>query len=119
LNATEAEVLAIQTQAFIDASPTEVTIMREQTVEDGAGGKRPIDPLEIPQVVKVATQPAQRFVVTEDGRNVPVNKSLVGMPDFDVRVGDTFELEGEGVFEVLGVRQPLWAVVADAVKRGV
>lgn len=108
-----------QTAAFIDYAPVGLVFHRTLLIADGAGGKMKQPSADIVQQrVRVVGLVKSRSRTLPDGRDVTVDKVLVGMPTLDVEEGDLFEHLGQG-YEVVNVqRSPNWRVDAEVVSRG-
>jgi hypothetical protein len=108
-----------QIRAFIDRKPFEVVLSRESRIDDGAGGSIPDSPTELlPQEVRIVGVPRPRTVVTQDGREVQIDKAIIGLPDLDVQLGDTAPLS-DGNYEVVDIDRNLdYRVVAGVTSRG-
>lgn len=79
----------------IAEDPVEIVLHRVEVVDDGAGGnaKQEIDlPPFTGRLVPSRTQP--RVVVSEAGRASTFDWMLLAPHDADVRVGDTFTVNG-------------------------
>jgi hypothetical protein len=118
MSSIESEMNVVQTQAFIDHDPLYVTLSRPEVTGDGAGGAIVEAPALLnAQRVRVSGQTRPRVVTTPEGKQVEVDLSLIGLPDFDVQVGDLFILRS-WQYEVVNVQdQPAWRMVAEAVRR--
>lgn len=109
-----------QTKQFILENPAYLVLRRFTRIADGAGGFKPSTETVLDaQEVRVVHQTRQTPRVTEDGRNVIVDKSVVGMSDFDVAISDTFTYN-EQKYEVINVQdEPGWGrIVAEAIHHG-
>lgn len=115
----ETDLHAAQTERFIDYAPTSLVFSREVHQPDGAGGVLVAQTSSLPhQRVRVVGQVRPPTRVTAEGRQIQADKAVVGMPDLDVEIGDTFDHAGH-TYEVINVqRDPAWRVVAEAVSRG-
>lgn len=118
MSSIESDMNVVQTKAFIDHDPIWVTMRRPAVTDDGAGGTIRSAPEDISaQRVRVSGQPRRAVVTTEEDGQVEVDVSLIGMPDFDVQLGDLFYLRS-WEYEVVNVQdQPAWRMVAEAVRR--
>ena len=119
---TENEVLLhqVQTRAFIDANPVDLVLRRKVDTPDGVGGTLKSAPaLDLyTQTVRVVGQRRPLTRITSDGRQVEVDKSVVGTVDFDVEIGDEFTHLGND-YEIINIQdQPVWRKTAEAVRRG-
>jgi len=108
------------TQMFIDANPNSFVLTRTARTSDGAGGFLPgTATVKTPQTMRLVglgqlSASAER--VSADGRIVRATFALVGMPNADVQVGDTFPFEGK-THEVLFVsKHPEWRVRAEVLR---
>jgi hypothetical protein len=92
----ESQMRQKQTQAFVDAEPTELPLVRRPWISDGAGGfKRGPATTVWPQHIRLVASNTQLPVRrTVDGRDVQPNYTLIGMPTVDVQSGDTFTIDG-------------------------
>lgn len=117
MNATDLH--QAQTEAFINAAPTDLVINRKNIESDGAGGMRVIDedPLD-PQKIRVVGMRNPAVRISPDGRNVVVGKTVIGTSDLDIQMGDTFEYEGSSWEVVTVQRDPNWRVAAEVTRRG-
>jgi hypothetical protein len=117
--ADEIELHREQTRQFIEYHPTNVVLTRTPYVADGAGGWQEGTPAALDaQRVRIVGMKQGASIVTSDGTRVALEKSLVGMGDFDVEVGDTFQYEGR-LFEIIDVQKdPSWRVTAGARRHG-
>jgi len=108
-----------QTLAFIDQSPTHLVLRRKTKVSDGAGGVMVSTETALdPQRCRVVGQKVAASRVSEDGRQVPVDRAVVGLPTLDIKVGDTFT-DGDSEYEILTVHdKPTWRTIGWAVRRG-
>jgi hypothetical protein len=107
-----------QTLAYISREPSDVSLSRSILVDDGAGGEVPTGPVILrPQKVRLVGLRAPRRITTADGRTVEITNLAIGMPDLDVQIGDTFDLEYT-TWEVVGVSdRPRWRKTAEVVDR--
>lgn len=115
------------TANFIDQNPSEITILRDTIVSDGAGGTRVsgYDTLE-PQTMRLCGIEPQRghtliLLVTRDGEEVVANSTLIAMPDADIRAQDRFYMNGDPsvIYEVLHVEShPEWRKRAEVYVHG-
>lgn len=118
MSSIESEMNVVQTRAFIEHDPIYVVIYRTEATDDGAGGTiiEPLSPISA-QRVRVSGQARQRVVETPDGRQLQIDVSLIGLPGFDVRLGDLFLLGGYE-YEVVNIQdQPAWRIVAESIRR--
>lgn len=117
---TETDLATLQTDAFIKVSPVDLVFRRKTKVSDGKGGTKSAAETDVDaQTVRVVGVSNGRPPITIDGRQLTINKNVVGMPGLDIELGDLFEYE-DRLFEVVTVeRDPSWRVVAGAVRRGV
>lgn len=104
-----------QTKTFIDQSAVDLVFFRGVQKDDGAGGSinrtpQP-QPIQHCRVVGVRT-PTVRTI--QDGRQVVVTKSVVGMADMDVQVDDTFNWDGRQYRVVNVSNDPVWRRIAEA-----
>jgi hypothetical protein len=86
-------VLREQTEQFIGENPTSLVLTRSTRTEDGAGGWVNGAPTPLPaQRVRLVPQSASPGVErrTVSGEVVRPDLRIVGMPEFNVAVGDTF-----------------------------
>lgn len=87
----------IQSTADLIASePSSIALSRVETTSDGAGGRRPGAPVDLEAVDRffsyVAANPITHF---DDGGSYKSEAGvLIGMPDDDIRNGDTFTHNG-------------------------
>lgn len=106
---TEASLLAVSTQAFIDADPYDLVLTRPQRIDNGAGGYREVDPLTIPaQRVRLIPQGVQGRLdeaALLDGTVVVLKFHVLGMPGLDIERGDWF-LHDNVRMEVAWVTEP-------------
>lgn len=108
-----------QTEAFIGASPSDIVFHRLQKVDDGAGGKRVTAPQDLdPQSVRVVGIRSPITRVTPDGQTVTVSYAVIGLPELDVKLGDTFDYGGQEIEIVNIIRAPAWRVQAEGTLRG-
>jgi len=108
-----------QTEAFIDASPSDLVLKRKVFQDDGAGGVRLVNEPDLsPQKVRVVGLRTPRPRITSDGKTILIEKEVVGMPNLDVEIGDTFSFMSKK-YEVINVnRSPMWRILAEASSRG-
>lgn len=109
-----------QNERFIQANPTFLVLYRKARIDDGAGGKMSGAEVTLnAQEVRVVTQPRLVPRVTEDGRTVYVERSIVGSLDLDIEIGDEFVRDGKR-FQVINVQaEPGWSrTLAEAVHHG-
>lgn len=109
-----------QTERFIYENTHYVILRRFTRVPDGAGGMMPgVEEVLDPQEVRVVHQVRPTPRVTADGRDVLVDKAVVGLDTFDVEIGDTFTFTDQK-YEVINVRlEPFWhRTVAEAIHHG-
>jgi len=110
----------VQGDAFIEyGDEVELVFRRKVQVSDGAGGKKTSSEADQPaQMVRVVGARASATIVTADGKQRSLDKTVVGRIDLDIEDGDTFTYEGTE-YEILGVnRDPGWRTAASAVRRG-
>lgn len=117
---TEQRLHELQTETFISYRPVELEIRRKNWIDDGAGGKKlgvpPEESLD-PQRVRVVghRRPPVRVI---DGVEVQIDKSVVGMPGFDVQLLDTFTHK-DYEYTVVNIQdEPDWRVTAEARRSG-
>jgi hypothetical protein len=68
--------------------------------------------------VRVVGQKKRFNRIGENGREVPIDKTIVGLPGIDVKVGDTFDWH-DSEYEIINIQdEPDWHVVAEATRRG-
>lgn len=95
----------LTTQAWLDFEGQDIVLTRPGTMHsDGAGGQRrdetPIGPLAAQRVVVIGKAairsiPGHEQEYTDDqGRRFRSPFTVVGMPDLDIKEGDTFMLYG-------------------------
>lgn len=111
-----------QTAAYINQNAIEVVLRRGKWEADGKGGTLKAPPLPLPsQVCRMVAIGLVRAVTertTADGRVVVPSYVLVGMPEFDVEVGDIFTYDDRD-YEVVNVsRLPEWRTQAEVVNHG-
>lgn len=113
----ETSLHRLQTQYFVDRNPSWVVLRYKAETSDGAGGIASGAYVNREaQRMRVVGQVGNRATVTADGRQVRVDKSLVGL-DIIVEHGDVFTYEGED-YEIIVVQaDPYWRVLAEAVRR--
>jgi len=112
---TELEFHIRQTRHLIDNQPEVISISRIELSDDGAGGQAAGEPTALePQTVRIIGILGTPRRMTSDGREVIVNKSVLGMPDLDIAVGDTFPLAGYDYEVVMVSREPTWRTIAEA-----
>jgi hypothetical protein len=110
----------MQTQAFIDAFPTKLILKRPVVASDGAGGQTldEANPTVLePQKLRIVFQRSPIPIVTEDGRDVEVDRVIVGMPDLDIAIGDEYTTD-EGEFEVISVERVPWKTESAVAVKG-
>ena len=71
------------------------------------------------QRVRVVGQSRPPTRITPDGKQVTVDRAVVGMPELDAQLGDTFDWMGTE-YEVINLQEEphLWKKTAEAVRRG-
>jgi len=108
-----------QTENFISVDPVQMVFHRQVLEADGAGGKRVASHSDLlQQRVRVIGQTQVRTLVTPDGRQVTLDKVVIGTRGMDVQAGDEWEWKGD-TYEVVHVqRDPGWRVLAESTKRG-
>jgi hypothetical protein len=114
------DMARVQTDAFVEyGDEVELVFRRKAVIDDGAGGKKTTGETDLSaQEVRVVGARASATVVTADGKQRSLDKTVVGKIDLDIEDGDTFTYEGSE-FEILGVnRDPGWRTSASAVRRG-
>lgn len=109
-----------QTAAFIGENPVEITITRKQKVETASGGWRWADDRDLPSqtvrkvgrlVSSQANSVAER--TASDGKAVVPTCNVIGLPDWDVQVGDTFVINNV-THEVVWISElPAWRKSAE------
>jgi hypothetical protein len=108
------------TAAFIEQDPVDLVLRRKQWVSDGAGGRKPATPSEVsldPQRVHLEVQKRAAIRII-DGVEVRVDLHVVGMPDLDVALFDSFDRNGYE-YEVINIQdEPYWRKIGEAVRRG-
>lgn len=117
MNALERAAHERQTQSFIDRDSDKIVLYRAAKSDDGQGGTIEGEPEPLAtQTVRVVGQRNGPPVVIADGRQIKLDKSLIGMPTFDVEIGDTFSYQNRS-FEVVWIqRDPVWRIEAGAVE---
>lgn len=116
---SELSVLRAQTKMYIGYNPIEITLMRADTVADGAGGiKATLEPIPTgAQTFRSITQNTNNSVFrrTIDGQEVKPEFVLLGEFDADVKHGDWYYDNGvkyEIVYVRTDRRYETWAEVA-------
>lgn len=114
----EADFHLKQTRHLIDDQPSDLVLTRLTLEDDGAGGHAPTDddPLD-PQTVRIVGIPGTPVRMVPDGREVIAAKSIVGMPDLDVEIGDVFVIDSYSYEIVMVSREPGWRTIAQAAER--
>ena len=90
-------VLIEQTKKFIDENPSDIVLTRAERAADGAGGTTAgtPTPLSAQRVRLVPANPsAGAEVRTVSGEVVNMTYSLIGLPDANVKEGDTLDIGG-------------------------
>lgn len=122
IDARELRVLRRNTQAFIDADPTEVVLHRPTRTNTGTGGTRPSG--WAPQTVQtMRLLPQGGGTSTErqlpDGKVVRPTWVLLGTYDANMLRGDAFDLPDGSVGEVVYVHEKrAYEVKGEVVGRG-
>lgn len=115
-------VLRKQTQQFIAENPSELTIMRQNMVDDGAGGEiadgepTPLDPQTMRVVIKSLNQQIEFRTVSGEVTNPEY--SIVAEYDADLREGDWFTFDGNRIEVVFAYSVGDYERRAEAVRRG-
>lgn len=108
-----------QTKAFIGYAPDSLVLSRPSKTPDGVGGFITGTPVELAaQRVRVVGLRSAVTRVLPEGRTVQIAYAVIGMPDLDVQLGDTFPMDNEVVEIVNIIRKPSWRVVAEGTLRG-
>lgn len=107
-NAVERRIGERNTQAFIDANPTTVKLLRPKKQVTEALGTKRVDPDELPEqkfrIVPMSGLVWDRSRTTPDeGRIDDVTEQLICMPTADVQKLDYFPGEYGGFFQVTHV----------------
>jgi len=117
---TTRDLHKIQTEQFIDANSTYVTLHRFSRVPDGAGGMKPgTEEILGAQYCRVVHQTRPMPHVTEEGLTVLIDKVIVGTDGLDVAVGDTFTYANRQYQVINAFDEPGWhRRVAEAIHHG-
>lgn len=106
------------TQMFIDENPTTITRKRRTLESDGAGGWRwstgPTTDVDVVvRLVGLNLQTARSSVVTVNGQEVTIERSLIALPSAPLAVGDQFTVDGK-LHEIAVVdNHPEWRLRAE------
>lgn len=87
-----------QTRAFIDSNPVTLELVPHLREPDGKGGKRTTAlPPRPPQVLRMVESNSLRSNrrITEVGEQWEMEATLLGMPDAQVAIDDTFPWNGD------------------------
>lgn len=115
-----------QTVAFINEAPMDIIIHRRHKEEVPSGGFKWVnDPDLAPQTVRKLGRYVSSANVggsgsrtTTDGQVVVPNAIIIGLPDFDVQIGDTFDIDGIS-HEVMWVSDlPPWRRAVEVYEHG-
>lgn len=105
------------TKAFIAENPVDVVMLRTESVTDGAGGFLPDTLSHLPsQTVRYVTSDLRGDLAVRtspDGRQVRPAARLVGMPGYDVAVGDQVVINDTTYQVVFVSRTPKWRITAE------
>lgn len=109
------------TEHFIDENPSDVVFVRSARIRTSAGGYKDGPPALLPpQRVRLVAQSgylADQRVGAEGDVSVP-RFVVVGLPEVDMKKGDTF-VHGDETFRISKVNtSPPWAVRGDAIEHG-
>jgi len=103
-----------QTAAFIAENPATITLTRETKGSDGQGGTATTGTTAIAaQTMRKVGSSRLRDVsdiTTPDGRRVIPTAMLIGMPDANIQLWDTFTLGGEDWLVIGKNLDPPWRV---------
>lgn len=118
---TTASALHIkQTEAFINEAPVDIVIHRRSKEDTPSGGWRWVDEPDLaPQTVRKVgsyiSGATSREVsrTTTDGKVVVPTNIVIGLPDWDVQIGDTFDIDGNSHEVVWISTLPPWRKAAE------
>jgi hypothetical protein len=118
---TEYDINVTNTQAFIAADPSVITIKRDTYISDGAGGRKKSGApllLHVDKTVRMVPQGADNatsnpITQTTNGQLDRPDYVLVGEPGLALQRNDYFDCFGE-TYEVISIRRsPLYETKAD------
>lgn len=109
-----------QTQAFIDENPMDIVVHRRHKVDTPSGGwtweaDADLASQTVRKVGKFVSSASSDGIArtTSDGKVVVPSSVVIGLPDWDVQIGDTFDIDGVEHEVVWISTLPVWRKAAE------